>query len=542
MNIIPAFALSAMFLVSAWTAPDPAQWPQEATSHPLFVTSDRCVACHNGLVTEAGEDISIGPEWRSGMMANSARDPYWHAAVRREVLDHPKAQSAIENECSTCHMPMMGFQEKAAGRKGHVFLHLPAISVNTPASVAAVDGVSCSLCHQVRPDGLGSDASFTGGFVVDRQTAPEKREVYGQYDVEPGHRRIMSSSSSFVPTRAAHLESSEFCATCHTLFTHSLNSAGETIATLPEQVPYLEWRHSGYRGTNSCQSCHMPRLESPTAITSVLGQPRSGFVRHNFQGGNFFMLRTLNAFREDLGVQARPQELDHAASRTIEHLQKSSARVALEEAKVSGDRLQAAVRIESLAGHKLPTAYPSRRVWLHVSLRDRDGKLVFDSGAITPEGIIKGNDNDSDANRYEPHYEKIDDPDQVQIYEAVMVGADGRVTTGLLTGVRYVKENRIPPRGFDKQSSPPDVMVHGSAATDPNFTGGEDVVEYAIPLRQAPGPYRLQAELWYQPVGYRWAQNLGQTESAETKRFVGYYKKMAPASAVLLASTSAEVR
>ena len=42
----------------------------------LFQTSDRCFACHNGLSTAGGEDISIGLSWRPTMMANSARDPY----------------------------------------------------------------------------------------------------------------------------------------------------------------------------------------------------------------------------------------------------------------------------------------------------------------------------------------------------------------------------------------------------------------------------------------------------------------------------------
>src|SRR5215217_7994008 len=60
----------------------------------LFTTSDNCVACHNVLVTPQGEDVSIGASWRSTMMANSARDPYWQAAVRRETLDHPMHSAA----------------------------------------------------------------------------------------------------------------------------------------------------------------------------------------------------------------------------------------------------------------------------------------------------------------------------------------------------------------------------------------------------------------------------------------------------------------
>src|SRR5262245_47520787 len=78
----------------------------------LFQTSDRCFACHNGLSTAAGEDISIGFGWRPTLMANSARDPYWQAGVRRETIDHPEAKKDIEDECSKCHMPMARYQSR----------------------------------------------------------------------------------------------------------------------------------------------------------------------------------------------------------------------------------------------------------------------------------------------------------------------------------------------------------------------------------------------------------------------------------------------
>ncbi|NBC65470.1 MAG: hypothetical protein GVY07_07440, partial [Bacteroidetes bacterium] len=60
----------------------------------LFSTGDNCMNCHNNLVSPSGEDISFGSNWRASMMANSARDPYWHAAVRREVMDHPESRAA----------------------------------------------------------------------------------------------------------------------------------------------------------------------------------------------------------------------------------------------------------------------------------------------------------------------------------------------------------------------------------------------------------------------------------------------------------------
>src|SRR5882672_11051307 len=90
-----------------------------------FQTSERCIACHNNLTTPAGEDISIGVNWGTSMMANSARDPYWMAGVRRETVDHPAAKAAIEDECSICHMPMARFETKFTGHEGEVFSHLP---------------------------------------------------------------------------------------------------------------------------------------------------------------------------------------------------------------------------------------------------------------------------------------------------------------------------------------------------------------------------------------------------------------------------------
>ena len=90
-----------------------------------FQTSDRCIACHNGLSTSTGEDISIGYNWRTSMMANAARDPYWQAGVRREIIDHPTAKAAIEDECSICHMPAARYEAKLAGREGEIFSHLP---------------------------------------------------------------------------------------------------------------------------------------------------------------------------------------------------------------------------------------------------------------------------------------------------------------------------------------------------------------------------------------------------------------------------------
>jgi hypothetical protein len=422
---------------------------------------------------------------------------------------------------------------------GEVFANLPGGAV--PGNSLAVDGVSCTLCHQIESAGLGTRESFTAGFRVDTATPIGRRAIFGPFDVEEGLRTIMRSASGFVPEEAPHIGSSEHCATCHTLYTHALGPDGEVIGELPEQVPYLEWLHSAYREERGCPSCHMPVVDGEMAASSVLGEPRSDFSRHVFRGGNFFMPGIFNRYRDELGVSALPGEFDATARRTREHLESESARVWIEDAAADRECLTAAVRIENLAGHKLPTAYPSRRAWIRFTVRDRDAATVFESGTFNPDGSIRGNVNDADGSRYEPHYDLIDDAEMAQIYETILAGPDGAVTTGLLTAVRYLKDNRLLPHGFDKSTAHEDIAVRGDAADDADFVAGGDRVRYSISLDGTNGPYTIRAELWYQPIGYRWAQNLRMRPSEETDRFVGYYNAMASFSALILASDSVTV-
>jgi hypothetical protein len=276
-------------------------------------------------------------------------------------------------------------------------------------------------------------------------------------------------------------------------------------------------------------------------ITSVNGPPRPALRRHWFPGGNFFVLGMLNRYRAELAVEAQPMELSAAADRTRELLGEA-ARLRLSPAPAASGRVAVDVDVTNLTGHKLPTAYPSRRAWLHVVVRDNAGRTVFESGAILPSGQIVGNDNDDDRLKYEPHYREVTRGDEVQIYESIMVDAHGHVTTGLLFGLRYAKDNRILPRGFDKATADPDVAVAGDAATDPGFGSGAARTRYSIDVSHAAGPYRVGVELWYQPIGFRWAQNLRLRPSEEGERFLRYYEEMGNVSAIVLARDSLTVR
>ena len=160
----------------------------------------------------------------------------------------------------------------------------------------------------------------------------------------------------------------------------------------------------------------MPEANEELPVTMVLGRARPQVSRHVFRGGNFFMLRMLDRYRDKLGAVALPAEMELSALRTEEHLRTSTASVSVTGAKVQvneggqddeggqvgekgqGGRLAFDVEVRNHAGHKFPTGYPLRRAWLHVVMTGPGGGLIFESGAVADDGSITGDDGDRDGN------------------------------------------------------------------------------------------------------------------------------------------------
>jgi hypothetical protein len=180
---------------------------------------------------------------------------------------------------------------------------------------------------------------------------------------------------------------------------------------------------------------------------------------------------------------------------------------------------------------------------LHFVVRDSTGQVIFESGALNPDGSIVGNDNDADPLKFEPHYTEITRPDQVQIYESILKDQKGNVTTGLLAAIGYLKDNRVLPSGFNKTAAQDDIRVRGGAADDENFTEQGHRLRYSVALGSAREPLTVQVELWYQPIGYRWANNLKPYDHApEPKRFNEFFDSMEAHSAVVLAHAETSLR
>lgn len=531
--------------------------PQTIFTEKNFVGAGRCALCHAYLQDKEGLDMSINNHWRSTMMANAAKDPLWRAKVVSETSRNPAIKQVIEEKCVTCHMPMAWTQlnadPRAYGAKSAITAYDAFADPASPLHDAAFDGVSCSLCHQIQDQGLGAKKSFSGKFGIDTVTPAPDRPIFGPYKevvAEP-----MRTGLGFTPVYGSHTNDSALCAACHTLYTPFLDSAGNIAGEFPEQTPYLEWLHSEFgepAGTRhnieesvgkvrTCQECHMPHSKAGGVLIAMPSHKESTekdhFSQHHFVGGNVFMLNILQDNLETLEISAPTKKITETKKRTAVQLQQQSASLSLIDGSVERGMLTTSVVLESKVGHKFPTGFPSRRAWIHFTVRDSGGAVIFESGGVGADGTIAGDDGDEKMS-CEPHYDLITGPDQVQIYESVMQDTDGKVTFTLLRASGYIKDNRLLPKGFDKLTAPVDIAVKGEAATDGNFIGGSDLVTYQVPIGGHPGPFRVTAELLYTTLSRSFMQDLGRDGSlAEVKRFVKFYDDADKTPVTVVAAT-----
>jgi hypothetical protein len=523
----PAEVASTPHLTSPPFEPTPAPGMRVGGALPVqrssfFATSGLCAACHSNLVDAEGNNVSNDDFWRSTMMANSSRDPYWKAAVRAEVLVFPEFREVIEDKCAVCHFPMAWFLADQAGEQVKI-LDDSFLDSSHKYHTFAVDGVSCTLCHQVEDDNLGHPDSFSGGFLVDGVTPIGKRLAYGPYLIPPGQANIMLAGSGFEPVFADHTQQSELCATCHNLTTDTLDPSGISIGEFHEQMVYLEWRHSDYIHSHSCQDCHMPVAEGSVRISNTGSPPRTPFYQHTFVGGNAYMAKLLDMFGDELGVTASTEHFQATQARALDQLQNRTLVMEFERLQVGNGILVADIHMENHTGHKFPSGYPSRRAWLHFQVQDGSGDIIFESGRVNADGSIHGNDNDRDPRLYEPHYQVIESSDQVQIYEVIFLDVHGNITTGLLSAYEYLKDNRFIPSGFDKHTAIPEVAVYGGAFEDRDFTGGSDRLSYQVEVGERQGPFTVSARVLYQAIAYRWMENLRAFDAPEIEAMASYY-------------------
>lgn len=488
-----------------------------------FVSAGVCDNCHasdpNGvaLVDANGHDINMVDDWRTTMMALSAKDPFWRAQVSHEVLTNPGHQAPLVDKCTSCHAPL--------GRYTHLFeqqgqaYSMAALAADT----LGLDGVSCMACHSQKADSLGM--IFSGNLFLDTT-----RTVYGPFpgpNVAP-----MFTSFHLIAAYGPHVQSSGLCAGCHTLVTETADLQGQyTGGHFVEQATYHEWVNSDYINLDiSCQTCHMPSINTPVYLSGPnvnSTNPRFPIYKHHFVGANSFMLKMMKTYRDSMDIRATPAQFDTTIARTNRLLQQEALDMTLTQMARSSDSVFYDLKLTNRAGHKFPSGYPSRRIFVEFVLRDANGDTLFQSGVLGSNYEVKGQDPG-----YEPHHNLINDPGQAQIYEFIMADVNGNVTTTLERAATHLKDNRLVPQGFlsTHPNYPDTTEIAGSAETDPDFNRngstegtGSDIVHYHIPLAGYSGNLQVSARVWYQTVRPGWLDETFSHNSPDIDQFRRWY-------------------
>lgn len=511
--------------------PDPldALWLPAAvgTETTWLGTSESCADCHStsptGTALRDDQGEAVGPVdlWESSMMANSGRDPIWRAVVSAEIAATRGAAEIIGQRCMACHAPMAFSQT--------VFENTPAptfdrLDDGSDISQLALDGVSCTLCHQITNEGFGTEASWKGNYVL-----AGDRTIYGPHNAPQA---APMTAAGWEATSSSHINEANLCATCHTLITDALTPQGTASGgSVVEQAPILEMLNSTY-ASSTCQRCHLPaRTDVEAGFSTQIARnpngtdistlPERDIGRHIFVGGNTLVPALLRDNPTLFNPRATAEAFDATISSTRSQLRYRTAMVTIDQPAHTANTLTFDTSIATQVGHKFPTGIPIRRAWLRVEVTDATGAQVFLSGAHDERGRILI---DGQLAPFEvaggpiaPHHDTITSPDQVQIYESILADEVGDPTYLLLRGAGYAKDNRLLPSGWNAAGTSIAMIEPVGVDGDDDYTSGGDTVSWSLDTTGFSAPFEVDVSLLYQPLSERYAQQIFLADTPETR-------------------------
>jgi hypothetical protein len=328
----------------------------DGSSLGAFETADACEGCHAEIVEQWRGSLHAHAMTRATMITQTNQD-LEKTLVGTEGPD-PK------DLCINCHGPIGALLTRQST------LPLGSNERLLENERLLNEGVSCSVCHQ-----------YTGG------SRPGQAALSRFADAFTPGRTYFGPIEDPVPNsfhRSEHHplfdEPHKLCANCHSV-NYDLDRDNTIVKgkDLVLQTVFEEWED--YRkkgGSASCVDCHMPISQSTRAAESAWipfeqdYDARQRRVRdHAFVGADH---------RLDISASEDP----HAGART--RLLKSAATLTVEAASVAvkGDSVLLTATVANVgAGHRLPSGFAFvRQLWLEVSVRDREGRVLASSGLI----------------------------------------------------------------------------------------------------------------------------------------------------------------
>ena len=503
------------------------------------ISSNNCTFCHS----DYSPTFAPFDTWVTSMMAQSARDPVWHAAL---AVANQDANLSGEY-CIRCHAPGAWLGERSATGTTAEFTN------------DDLDGINCHFCHRAVNPELGKFSAV--GYPIEGQDPNPDPEVLSplaaaglipqghgnaRYIIDPRDVRrgpfsdvpINFHGSSFwgepvwLITSPFHSKS-EFCGTCHDVsnpvFTknaagqYDLNALNTQHPTqlpsqmFPEQRTYSEWKNSTFATTGvefadgrfggsltgpmkSCQDCHMPDQVGGGCVFWDTGDPfftRQNMPAHSMAGSNTWVIEAVayqaGGDAESMGLT--PERIQNSKARTVQMLRDASDLALTQE----GSNLK--VRVTNQGGHKLPSGYPEgRRMWVNVKFLNAAGVLVAERGAydLSSATLIT-----ADTKVYEARHGTSP---EVAAAAGIPAGENFHLT---LANTKF-KDNRIPPRGFTNAAFAAD----GCGPVNYTYADGQywDDTLFAIPADATQAVVTLN----YQTSSREYMEFLRDTNTTDT--------------------------
>ena len=385
---------------------------------------------------------------------------------------------------------------------GAAFLEEP---VSTPVDLSKhsegeMEGISCDFCHRANRDHRlqslfdGSRrAAGNGGFFVSR-TNP-----FGGPDGVP--RPVFDFQ-----------EKADFCGACHDVTNPLIKTKTEVNGVVPDMLhplerTFTEWYWSAFRQERQqCSNCHEP-MKFQGAQTWML------YPGMDRLWGNIDQKWVARGYNVS---PVRTAALQKAARANRQFMAAKAASVALVELPPNvspGQALTVKVQVTNLTGHKLPTGFvEGRQMWIHIRAVDGAGTLVFEDGVLNSAGYL------------------VRTP-ETKVYEQEVLaeGYDflppGDEHFRFVLANKIVKDNRIPPRGYNKAAYQADgafIIPHDPKDTD--YAPGQywDVTPYTIQVPAAAvGPINITATLYYQTFNREYIEFLKSHDQEKTQAHGG---------------------
>ena len=288
-------------------------------------------------------------QWEGSMHAYSTRDPVFMAMMRKSTAD---TQGKIDQFCVNCHAPNAskeGLTPVVQGEDGVFFMDVDQNDFRFSR------GVQCTTCHRIKSVEATQNAEFTlSPFALQGPTGSPEANQYHPME-----------KSTFI---GDNNQVSFMCGSCHDV---------QNPKDARLEATFSEWYANSFNNPSdpsqhrSCVDCHMPTYEGKNS----LGQDAT-LHRHTFVGVD-------QALVEDF-----PGKEEQAA--LVEALLQDCAELKIQRTENVGSDAAFRVSVKNINnGHNLPSGSTAdRQVWVHLTITDSDGTLIYESGMLDANGDL----------------------------------------------------------------------------------------------------------------------------------------------------------